>query len=50
MQHTTMAVLKESQPVAQVRAPPWHLAAIAHAGRRFTVTEQLSDQGRKVPD
>ena len=40
-------LLEGKQPVAQVRAPPWHLAAIAHVQEAFfTVTEQLSDQGR----
>lgn len=34
--HTTMAALEGKQPVAQVRAPPWHLAAIAHVQRRFS--------------
>lgn len=40
-------LLEGKQPVAQVRAPPWHLAAIAHMQEAFfTVTGQLSDQGR----
>ena len=40
-------LLEGKQPIAQVRAPPWHLAAIAHVQEAFfTVTEQLSDQGR----